>query len=220
MKAINTLTSCIMMCVLLVITVGCSNQGEDYKGQVEMLTRKNDKLKIELSDLEKVVDDYKLKVTQQNEFTIAYIDVPEKVRFIEQEIELLALPLKDSKGLNPISANTLVTVLDRATVKEQIWMYIEIPVYDTPANNKGWMLEEDSVPYTADKKELVQSDVRIKSGAEVYETYEFEDIKNTSPIILSNEERGRLQEKREGYCLISQAGGNHIWVLEQSIIYP
>lgn len=221
MKTIIKLVGCIITgCILVVIAVGCSNQGDDHIQQIESLTLENEKLKTEISDLEKVVDDYKLKETKQNELVIAYTDVPEKVRFVEQEITLLALPQEGSKVLNPIRTNTLVTVLDRAFVNEQLWINVQIPVYDTPANNKGWILEEDSVPYTPDKKEQVQSDVRIRAGAEVYETYEFEDIKNTTPIILNNEDRGRLEEKREGYCHISQAGGLDIWVKEESVVYP
>lgn len=81
-------------------------------------------------------------------------------------------------------------------------------------------MEENSVPYTTDKKQQVQSDVRIKSGAKVYETYKFEDIKNTTPRILKNDSSGRLEEKKGGYCRFFQAGGVVVWVKEESVVYP
>lgn len=67
---------------------------------------------------------------------------------------------------------------------------------------------------------LVQSDVSIIAGAEVYETFKFEDIKKTTPEKLVNEDSGRLEEKNNGYCRISQAGGRDVWVKESSVVYP
>lgn len=241
MKTIIKLTSCIVICVLLVIVAGC----EDYKGQVEMLTIENEKLKDDQTDIKRVVDDYKdqvemltieneelkddktvlertvadykLKETKQNDLFVAFSDIPDQVRFVEQKNIILALPQEGSKIFNSIQTNTLVKVIDRALVIDsansdgRFWIYVQVPVYDTGANFKGWMLEADSVPYTTDKKKQVQSDVGIKSGAKVYETYKFEDIKNTTPRILKNDSSGRLEEKREGYCRFFQAGGVVVW---------
>ncbi|MDQ7096116.1 hypothetical protein REC12_21195 [Desulfosporosinus sp. PR] len=105
-------------------------------------------------------------------------------------------------------------------VEDVTWLFIAIPVYDSLTNSKGWIKENDTVPYTKDKVTLVQSDVAIKAGAEVYKTFNFDDIKKTTPIKLVAEDGGRLEEKVNGYCRISEAGGVSVWVKESSVIYP
>jgi hypothetical protein len=69
-------------------------------------------------------------------------------RLIEEQCDLLALPVDNSFILRTIEDNTVVTVLDTAVVDDLIWFYVSIPVFDTPNNYKGWIRKTDSVPYT------------------------------------------------------------------------
>jgi PBP1b-binding outer membrane lipoprotein LpoB len=222
MKYINKLTSSIItIFIFSLITVGCSNESNNYKKENEILKVENQQLKDKVIQLDKNVSDYKSKELKQNQLLIAYdAEIPDKVRFIEKENKLLALPQEDSITFNIIQKNTLAKVLDRALVNEEMWIYIEIPVYDTAANYKGWIKEKDTVAYTKEKVKLVQSDVTIKAGSEVYETYKFEDIKTVAPKKMTIDDRGRLEERKDGYCRIFQAGGRDIWVKESSVIYP
>jgi hypothetical protein len=221
MKHINKLIGCI--CTILIfssIIIGCSKQSNNYKSQIKNLKIENQQLQDRISKLEKSVNDYKTKELKQNDLLIAQAEIPDKVRFIEKENKLLSLPQDNSKTFRIIQTNTLVKVIDRALVNEQIWIYIEIPVYDTRANFKGWIKENDTMKYTEDKVHLVQSDVAIIEGAEIYQTILFKDIKTTTPKKLKKEDGGRLQEKKDSYCRISQAGGINIWVKESSVVYP
>jgi hypothetical protein len=69
-------------------------------------------------------------------------------------IIILTIVSVSSFLLNPfikfrsILENTVVDVLDTADVKNVIWLYVSIPVYDTPINYKGWIKETDTVRYS------------------------------------------------------------------------
>lgn len=210
MKYINKLVSIISIVILSLLVIGCIYQNSNY----------DQELKDKIAKLEKSVDYYKTKELKQNQLIIDYVETEDKVRFIEKENKLLALPQDDSIIFRDIQKNTLAKVIDKGIVEDVPWIYIQIPVYDSLCNNKGWIKENDTVLYTEDKVKLVQSDVAIKAGAEVYKTFKFEDIKKTIPVKLVAEDSGRLEEKVNGYCRISQAGGVNVWVKESSVIYP
>ena len=199
----------ITIIILSSIIGGCSNSQNE-----------NQQLKNKIAQLEKIVNDYKTKELKQNDFSISNDEVINKFRFIENENKLLLLPLEDSRVVRNIQTNTLAKVIDRGVVDGLTWIYVEIPVHDSPIFSKGWIKENETAPYTKDKVRLVQSDVAIIAGAEVYETFKFDDIKKTTPVKLENEDSGRLEEKFNGYARISQAGGRDIWVKESSVIYP
>lgn len=215
MKSFKKLIIFLLLIFILSLSiVGCSSETDDLKAE-------NAKLKDKISQLEKSIYDLKRsEEVNDTPLVITYVEPEEKVKFIEKENYILALPQIGSEKMRPVYSNTLAAVCDKALVNNEYWLFIRIPTYDSPCNNKGWIKESDTEAYTKDKVPLLQSDVEIKSGAEVYETYEFKDIKNTVPQKLSMQDSGRLQEKKDGFCRISQAGGKDIWVKESSIIYP
>ena len=169
--------------------------------------------------LQEIGDKSSLKNTT---ISIKYIDYPSKKRFVANETELLALPQKGSSVLRIIEANTLVDVKNAAiSGKEtEIWLNVEIPVYDSPINTQGWTRESTTLPYTEDKQKVLQSEVKIKEGTKIYEVYEFEAIANTSARRLDMDSRGRIEEKKEGYARITAPGGWGFWVKEEYLIYP
>jgi hypothetical protein len=160
-----------------------------------------------------------LQSNSDSNLTINYIENKYQKVFVENKIDLIALPLDDSIILNTIYENTVVNVIDTAEVNNVIWLYVSIHVYDTPSNYKGWIKESDTVLYTKDKISKVQSHVTVKDGEDIFETYNFEDISITEPY-KSNNDGGRIEEKKDGFVRIQSAGGKTIWVKEVSIIYP
>jgi hypothetical protein len=212
----------ILLFVFSTLTVGCSSENNNLKSENELLKIENAQLKDKVYQLGKSISD--IKLTQGNitqaPLMIDYMEVNDKVRFIAKENYILALPQSGSTIMRPVCTNTLATVYEKALVNEESWLFLQIPTYDTGANNRGWIRESDTTAYTKDKVKLVQSDVDIKAGSEVYETFEFKDIKTTTPIKLTAKDGGRLQEKKDGYCRISLAGGRDMWIKENSVIYP
>ena len=212
----------ILLFIFSAIIIIYSNESNNFKCGNQILEIENLRLKNKILQLEESISD--LKLTKDDITTktlpIYYVEVNDKVRFIEKENNILALPENGSSIMRPVDTNTLATVYQKALVNDESWLFVQIPTYDSPINNRGWIKESDTTAYTKDKIKLVQSDVEIKAGAEVYETFEFKDIKTTTPIKLIMKDSGRLLEKKEGYCRIFHAGGRDIWVKESSVIYP
>lgn len=211
-------TIAIFLILLVTVISGCSNTAQTIKNE-------NVQLENIVAKLEKDLDDKNNQIAelQSKDFdplTINYIENSTTKRFVEKQCDLWGLPVINSIKLNPIYQNTVVDILDTANVANIIWFYVEIPVYDSPSNMKGWIKESDTVLYTEDKITSVQGDVRVKKGDAVYEVFEFSNIKSTAPYKADNTIRGRIEEKREGYVRLGCPGGNSIWVKEASIIYP
>jgi len=156
----------------------------------------------------------------QRPMTINHRTYPAKLRFVEKETPLLAMPRQGSVVLRDILLRSVVKVLDAADVDGELWLYVEVPVYDSPSNMRGWIREADTVPLTEENRKLVQSDVTVRAGTRVYEVFEFAKIASTPPVKLLHDERGRLEEKRDGYARISCPGGRDFWVEERFVVYP
>ena len=209
----------IILIIFVVLTSGCSDSN---KAAVKL---ENEQLKNKITHIEKDLNDKNSKITElQNKdlanLTINYIQNENKSRFVEKQCDLIGLPINNSIKLNTIKENTVVTILDTAIVNNVIWIYVVIPVYDSPSNMKGWIKEAETVLYTKSKVKSVQSEVLVKNGEAVYEIYDFEDRKSITPYKANDAVRGRIEEKRDGYVRLSCPGGNTIWVKEDSIIYP
>ena len=203
--------------IFILLLCGCSNDSN-------ALRKENVLLKNRVVQLNKDINDRNNKIKELqnrciNDLTITYYTNTEKKIFVEKQINLLALPANNSLFINIIQGNTVVSVLDTASVNNEMWYYVLIPVYDSPINYKGWIKKSDTVPYTKDKINKVQSDVTVKAGDNIYETEDYSSIKSTAPQ-KSNGERGRIIEKQGGYLKLMCPGGRNIWIKESSAIYP
>ena len=104
-------------------------------------------------------------IDQVNSLSIAYQSYEDKQRFVPKASQITALPIQDFKILRPIEANTVIQVLDAAQCQDQqLWLYVSVPVYDTPINFKGWIPESETVKLTEDNVKLIQGDVFLKEG--------------------------------------------------------
>lgn len=210
----------IIFIVFFVLLSGCSNESQSIKSENEQLIIKISQLEKELSDKNSRISELQnLQNNALKNIMINYIENRSSKMFVEKKCDLLALPIENTIKLNLIDENTVVNVLDTAEVNNIIWLYVLIPVYDTPSNYKGWIKETDSVLYTKEIMNKVQSDVKVIKGEDVYDTSNFEDIKIVIPY-KANKERGRIVEKKDGYLRINCPGGKTIWVKDTSIIYP
>lgn len=66
----------------------------------------------------------------------------------------------------------------------------------------------------------VENEVQVKQGEIEYETLILEDIEKTTPTKASDNEYGRIEEKRQLYAKIVYPSGRTVWVREESVIYP
>ena len=200
-----------LFCIIMLS--GCTDQNQTLKDE-------NTKLKAQITQLQQDLKTAKNSNNTLQNININYMDYSFKKRFVEKESKILGLPYDESVVLNPIGANTVVTVIDAATVENDVWLYVAIPVYDSPINMKGWIRESESSEYTKGKVKSVQSDVTVKAGADVYEADDFSSINLVKPTKADGSDRGRVTEKKEGYVCISCPEGRTIWVSEKFIVYP
>ncbi|MHB8963380.1 MAG: hypothetical protein ACYC5K_09540 [Saccharofermentanales bacterium] len=211
---------CVFLLPVVMYLCSCTNNMEykinQLKDQIILLEReiddKNEKI-------EKLKND-KNEISDNSYLSINYIENSDSKRFIEEQRDLLAIPVDNSLIMRTIDENTVVTVIDTAVVDDLIWFYISIPVYDTPNNYKGWVRETDSIPYTESLKAKVLSEIIVKPGEDIYATIDFADIGSIPPYTSENEIRGRITIRKEDYLQLTCAGGEIIWVKESSVIYP
>lgn len=201
----------VFLFILTALFCGCSDKSR-------LIKQENEQLKIMIEELESELQNLKPD-SEIVSITINYMDNKSKKVFVETQIDLLGLPLDNSIKINTIYENTVVDVLDTAVVNNATWLYVSIPVLKSPSNYKGWIKESDTVLYTEDIMSKVRSVVTVTDNEDVYETFNFEDIDKVTPY-KANKERGRIEEKKDGYARIDCTGGKTIWVKETSIIYP
>jgi len=150
-----------------------------------------------------------------------YMEPLEKKRFVEKEASILLLPVEGAALIRLVRENTVVDVNDKVQAwNQEEWLYVTIPVYDTPANHKGWIKEADTVPYTRENQPLVQSDVTILEGTPVFRTSSFSQMHRYDEQELSMTVRGRIRERKDGYAVVDCAGGMSFIVDEKYLLYP
>jgi hypothetical protein len=211
-----------LIVIFLMLILGCSSSiKEEEQSQLSKLENENSMLKEQIANL--IEDRNKSQgVTLNESLSMAYVTYNAKKRLVLKPSQILALPIKGAYIFRTIQPNTVVTVFDAVTTPAQngLWLYVEVPVYDTPSNIKGWILEAETVELTKDNIKLVQSDLTLGIGTPVYEVYEFEKISTTKPNYITYEMRGRLEEKRNGWARLTCPGGSDIWAQEKDLIYP
>jgi|GEM_PF-1256239 len=210
----------VVLVLLTVIVALAVLQGGCKSGETRTLESENARLRQKVAALEEKVQRLEAELAPlKKPLTINHRTYPAKLRFVEKETPLLAMPREGSVVLRNIPPRSVVKVLNAADSDGELWLYVEVPVYDTPSNMMGWIREADSVPLTEENRKLVQ-DVTVRAGTRVYEVFEFAKIASTQPVKLLRDERGRLEEKRDGYARISCPGGWDFWVEERFVVYP
>jgi hypothetical protein len=102
---------------------------------------------------------------------------------------------------------------------QELWLYVEIPVYDIPAYCKGWIRETDTIELTEQNKKLGYDSVTIKEGIKVYNCTQADEISKLNEEITTYEMSVRIERAKDGYVYVTSAGGWYFWVKEEDIIY-
>lgn len=196
-----------------------------YISEIQQLELKNEKAESEIKKLEADLNSKNKEIAKINRekietLIINYISNESKKVFIEEQKNLFALPDDKSQILSYIMSYSVIDVIDTVEVNNVIWLYVSIPVYDTPSNYKGWVRKSDTVRYTRDKISSVKSDAKVKEGSKLIESFDFPNIKEVIPDIAEYDESGRISDERDGYVRLDCHGGRSIWVHEEDLIYP
>lgn len=151
---------------------------------------------------------------------------PDFYVLIENETFIKMLPYDNAQDINMAFKNSLVRVLDKAQFqsleeieKDRYWYYVEIAVYDTPLNTRGWIRVDKTVPYTKENQHLVISPITVEDGSKIYEEGNPVDHDNAK-FTLSEYESGMIEEHRGDYVRITSGGGRDFWTKFENVIYP
>ncbi|MBM6619435.1 hypothetical protein [Bacillus suaedaesalsae] len=209
---------CSIFFAFAIILCGCSNneiasiqaEADQYKKRIEALEIENRELQQKLTPVQ----------LKQGSLTLNYIEGKDKRRFVEQEVPLLLIPQVDAQVLNKIEPNTVVEVQDFVEVNQEVWLYVTMPVFDTPANMKGWIKEPDTQLYTVETQSKVKSPITLKEGTNVYKVNLFTEIQGTETTKTEVDQTCILSDEQEQFVALSCAGGASFIVKKSDIFFP
>ncbi len=152
-------------------------------------------------------------------------EVTEKYKFVENQNYLYLGPYQSSPRINIIEGNTLVKVIEEMYVNNVPWLQVEMPVYDTPMDNIGWIKESATQKYSNSVKSKILRGIQfgMREGAKVYETKtgKFSDINDSNAVILDRPILCIIIERMNGYAKVETGSGyGTFWVKESDIVFP
>jgi hypothetical protein len=201
---------------LLITHTGCVNpelQQENKKLQatIEVLKQENVQLLIKL-------EEYKSQSSQP--LSMLFLEKQHNQRYIPKELPLLLFPQEGSSVLNLVQAHSVVTVNDFVDVYGEIWLHVTIPVFDSPMNMKGWIKEEDTELYTAEKKDDVMSPIHVPVDTPIYNVDLSGAITKVENETTQFEKYCFISDDQGEYVALGCAGGESIIVEKSEIRYP
>ena len=152
-------------------------------------------------------------VSEQNNIPlpVTYIAYQEQYRFIGKSAPLLWMPCESSPKVTDLT-NTLVEVLFAGyTTEDTIWLFVTYKTYDTPTNNRGWILQSNTDKYTEDNQKLV-NDIIIPKGTH--------GVDNNESNVESYDQFGFIKKQEQDKVLVMFAGGKEVWYYKKDIKYP
>lgn len=195
----------------------------------ESLRLANEKVTNQQGDIRKLNKELNSKQFEMfpPSLTFGYLGYnPDFYVLVQNEIFIKMLPYDNAQNINIAFEKSLVRVLDKAQFQsdkeianDRYWYYVEVTVYDTPLNTRGWIRVEETVPYTKENQHLVKSPISIKDGSKIYENSNPVDNKNAE-FTLSEYEGGMIEEHRDGYVRVMSIGGRDFWTKYENVIYP
>lgn len=210
--------------IITLSTVGCSTNINEIMhekdNRISVLEIENNSLNEKLSSLESDKKQLESELKDINRVALLDMNYEYRKRFIPKNSEIRPIPISSVKPFRVILTNSVIDVIDSVYNNGQIWLYVSIPVYDTPLNNKGWVLESETVPLTEDAVKLVQSNVTLRKGTPIYNGEFITQKESIQPTNTSNEVSGRIERRQGSFVYIMSPGGWYFWVEEKYIVYP
>ena len=141
-------------------------------------------------------------------------------RFVQVDTELMFLPGREEAVLRDVSAGTIVQVIQKTTNLEtgEEWLYVQVPVYDTPQDNRGYILLDTAVYFTPDLERQAVSPLTLPEGTNLYsvEPGRSEEVVDVTERVL----RVFLIGPENGLVRVGASGGQEYLVNPEAIGYP
>jgi hypothetical protein len=152
--------------------------------------------------------------------SVLYVGYEQKRRFVPGDAAALWMPYDGAPQVSMMLPNVVVEVLFAGMTgnenDNETWLFVLFPTYDTPMDNRGWISESATQPYTKETQKSVQGDVYVKEGSPVTMI----DPENGGDMPLNMDVRGYIEERDGDRLKISGAGGIEFWVDAGYVTYP
>lgn len=199
--------SLVVLITMLIVLAGCEDEKEKEAVDVKLV-----------APSESVAVDAK---REREIIPINYESYEHSRRLVNKELDLLAWPNLDAQLVNQVLPGTLVSIEYAATtIDNERWLFITIPTYDCPCNNRGWIKESDSEEITEANRLTINNGIAIYIGTMVYEGFEFDSLALAEPIMIEYNMRGVIVEVQEDYAMIMTGGGREFWMKKEDIGFP
>lgn len=186
------------------------------------LSLENNALK---SDAEKLKNEIQLineELSLINNISICYIETDKRKVIVKNKTSLLALPIDTLKERRKIEPYTVVKVIDEVGCLGQAWYYVEVTVFDTPINVKGYIKVEDTDELNSENINEVKCPLDVLKGTTVYDiaygNYDKVDI--TKKRTLDMDVSVKISDEKDEFFLVNGAGASEFWVNKEDVIYP
>lgn len=203
----------VVLVTTLALLVGCSQSVADRQGGT-MPNGDAERLQARVQQLEGELRETRRPISMN------YVDVNAKQRLLKHDADLLLWPRAQAVVLQQVSKGTLLQVVLAAAVDgDEIWLFVKVPSYSSPANSIGWVREQDTEVLTSDNARSSRN-VYVKAGTPVYNVGRFDEIQASEQESLEVDVLAWIDEQRDGMARVTAPGGLGFWVKQEFLIYP
>jgi hypothetical protein len=176
-------------------------------------------LKKQISSLQEqlsILEEEKTALQSSFDINTYYKETTHKKVLTKSDADLKLYPSEQAKTIRKYS-HSLVDVLATVSIlsgeKEQVWLYIQGTVFDTPVNSSGWVLEGSTEQYSKFNQDELMSPVTLRKGGVLY------DINTNTPKEQFGSIYG-IDKIEDGYAYIYAEGGWQAKIKKEDIVYP
>lgn len=148
-----------------------------------------------------------------------FVEPPYKHGFLESSAAIYSGP-GGGVLVNLTDYQILLTITDAAMLDGELWLKVQLPNFKSPGNDEGWLPASLVKEYTEDMLPRVTAPLLIPEGTEYYECDDVADIPNTEAKIAEYDIRVRRSQSKNGYSLVTGAGGDKDFWVKESDLQP
>ena len=148
---------------------------------------------------------------EYRDLSVSYIGYEQQYRYIESGKAIYWFPSDTAIKVTSTSGNTLAEVLFAGyTAESDVWLFVIIPTFDTPSNNRGWIRESDTKKYSKLILKDIETGIIIREGIIGYQD-------GIGGAVTEQDSKGIIEKRENGRALIMLAGGKEVWYDEKDL---
>lgn len=139
-------------------------------------------------------------------------------RYVAESCALYFLPGTDQTVVATLAEGTLVDVFGETVNRKtgERFLFVQVPVYGDPEDNRGYIRKEFAVYFTPDLERNVIDPLRIAEGTTVHEVIDGV----LTEARLEDDLMVRLLSVEDGKARVEAAGGRELELRQRDLVYP